>query len=141
MIETQIAPPLKADRDMAEQFGIQANVIRRMRDEHLIENVHWRKTTGRGAMQFTEEGVKALQMAMGMNLQKKDADVAPLQDVTMLRVVRPCKNPLFITVALPDNISKDLRVSRNKNVRKGMLVQCAIVNGEWRVTQKGLTPR
>jgi len=135
-----LTPPLKADREMAAEFGVTANTMRSMRDEHLIEGCHWKRKTGRNSIEFTEEGVKALQMAMGLTIQVKEPKV-DATEFTLLRVVRACRNPLYITVANTEGIAIDLRVKSNRNVRPRMLIQCGMVDGAWRVTQRGLAPR
>ena len=137
---TAPTPPLKADRELASQFGVTANALRSMRDEHLIEGCHWKRKTGRNSIEFTEEGVKALQMAMGLRIQVKEPKV-DATEFTLLRVVRPWLNKYFISVENPAGGNMDLKVKDNRNVRPKMMIQCAIIDGAWKVTQKGLAPR
>jgi len=141
MTDSPPTQPLKADRDLAAQFGIQANVVKTLREEKLAEGVHWKKKTGKGSIEYTADGVAAVSAFIELPPPEPiEQDDIPRSAFVPLPILRLCRNPLFVTVRTPDNKAADVRVRNNKRLSPRTLLQCAQTNSKWVCVHQGFKP-
>jgi len=140
---TTIQPPrpTKADRDLAARFGLQAAAIMEMRVSKLEQDTHWKKARGQGAIIFTDDGLAEIERILSLKPAEAVIPVKPdPASIVNLKVLRPCRNPLFCTVMTPDGKAADIRVRRNNRMRHGIILQCAFVDNKWKCVHPGFAP-
>jgi len=131
--------PSKADRDLAARYGLPPAAITEMRISRLEQGPHWKRTSGRNAVSFTDDGLAEVERML--NIKPAEPEKAPEPtDFVNLKVLRPCRNPLFCTVQTPDGKAADIRVRRNNRMRQGINLQCALVDGKWQCVHPGFKP-
>ncbi len=131
-----------ADRQLAQHYGVSADVIEQFRRE-MTEGVHYHRATS-GQIVYLDAGLTAVEDALG--LEKKEGggageSVQPAATISLLVISRVHPNPHYVTVLCPINGPVTIRVRDNQKLAPRVKLRCQLQDGTWACIHHGFAPQ
>lgn len=131
-----------ADRQLAQDYGVSADVIEQFR-RGMTEGEHFTRTP-LGQIVYLEAGLIAVRSALG--LEKKEEGAAevpppPAATISLLVITRVHPNPHYVTVLCPTKGPVTIRVRDNRKLAPRVKLRCQLHEGTWACLHHGFAPQ
>lgn len=131
-----------ADRQLAQHYGVSADVIEQFR-RSMTEGVHYHRSAS-GQIVYSAAGLVAVGSALGLEKKEGGAAEEPSQSaatISLLVITRVHPNPHYVTVLCPTSGPVTIRVRDNQKLAPRVKLRCQLQGGTWACIHHGFAPQ